>query len=168
MNRLLLKPIKEKLNGVLMNLIKNAIKYTHPGEIEMGYRLVDNTLEFFVKDTGIGIEEKHQNIIFDRFVQADISLSKPYEGAGLGLSIAKAYVEMLGGKIWLQSEPEKGTQLFFSIPLVQKTANKSQTVPVKNKVTADEVLMNLTILVAEDDLTGQIYISELLKGKCKK
>ena len=115
---------QEKLNGVLVNLIKNAIKYTDQGEIEMGCRLVDYTLYFFVKDTGIGIEEKHRKIIFDRFAQADISLSKPYEGAGLGLSIAKAYVEMLGGKIWLQSEPEEGTQFFFSIPFVQEQSKK--------------------------------------------
>ncbi len=158
----------EKLNGVLMNLTKNAIKYTNQGEIELGYQLVNNTIEFYVKDTGIGIEEKQQKAVFDRFVQADLSLSKPYEGAGLGLSIAKAYVEMLGGKIWLQSEWEKGTQFFFSIPLVQKATKISLPTSTRNITNDDEILKNLTILVAEDDSTGQIYISELLKGKCKK
>jgi PAS domain S-box-containing protein len=157
-----------KLNGVLMNLIKNAIKYTNQGGIEMGYRVVENTLEFFVKDTGIGIEGNRQKVVFDRFVQADLSLSKPYEGAGLGLSIAKAYVEMLGGKIWLQSELAKGTQFFFTLPFKPKPALQAQPVQHKNIPNGDDALNKLTILVAEDDLTGQIYISELLKGKCKK
>jgi CheY-like chemotaxis protein len=134
----------------------------------MGYRVVENTLEFFVRDTGIGIEKNRQKVVFDRFVQADLSLSKPYEGAGLGLSIAKAYVEMLGGKIWLQSEPAKGTQFFFTLPFKPKPALQAQPVQHKNIPNGDDALNKLTILVAEDDLTGQIYISELLKGKCKK
>ncbi len=107
----------EKLNSILMNLIKNALKYTNEGSIEFGYALKDKMIEFYLKDTGIGIEKDRQKIVFDRFMQADMSLSKPYEGAGLGLSIAKAYVDMLGGKIWLDSEPGKGAHFFFTIPL---------------------------------------------------
>ncbi|MGC9354446.1 MAG: PAS domain S-box protein [Mariniphaga sp.] len=159
---------QEKLNGVLMNLIKNAIKYTNQGGIEMGYRVVENTLEFFVKDTGIGIEKKHREFVFERFAQADISLSKPYEGAGLGLSIAKAYVEILGGKIWFESESSKGSQFYFTIPFTKKPAEKKITSYEQPCTDGEQALKNLTILVAEDDTTSQIYISELLRGKCKK
>jgi PAS domain S-box-containing protein len=159
---------QEKLDGVLMNLIKNAIKYTHSGEIEFGYRLTGSALEFFVKDTGIGIEKKHREFVFERFAQADISLSKPYEGAGLGLSIAKAYVEILGGKIWFESEFSKGSQFYFTIPFAKKLAEENTASYKQPRNNSEQVLKNLTILVAEDDTTSQIYISELLRGKCKK
>jgi len=159
---------QEKLNGVLMNLIKNAIKYTSSGEIEFGYRLAGKNLEFFVNDTGIGIEKQHRKMVFERFSQADISLSKPYEGAGLGLSIAKAYTEIMGGEIGFNSDPGKGSQFFFTIPFVQNDTQTTKTEPVKNQPYGDDILKKLTILVAEDDTTGQIFISELLKGKCKK
>lgn len=164
----LVKTDEEKLNGVLINLIKNAIKYTHSGRIEFGYRLAGNNLEFFVKDTGIGIEKKHQELVFDRFVQADLSLSKPYEGAGLGLSIAKAYVEIMGGEIWLQSEIAKGTQFYFTIPYEQNVDDSPQIPEIKSGLSSGDALKKLKILVAEDDYTSRMYISELLKEKCKE
>lgn len=107
---------REKIYAILTNLVKNAIKYTHEGAIEFGYKEKRNYLEFYVIDTGIGIAHNKQQIIFDRFVQADLSLSSQYEGAGLGLSITKAYVEMLGGKIWVKSEEQKGSKFYFTIP----------------------------------------------------
>lgn len=107
----------EKLRGILINLLKNAVKYTERGSVKFGYTLKDSTVNFFIKDTGIGIAKDRQSVIFDRFIQADMSLSKPYEGAGLGLSIAKAYVDMLGGKIWLESEPDRGTTFYFTVPV---------------------------------------------------
>lgn len=107
---------QEKLNGILMNLLKNAVKYTHKGSVEFGYNLSGKMIEFFVQDTGIGIEKDKHDAIFDRFVQADLSHSKPYEGAGLGLSIAKAYAELLGGKIQVESEPGKGSKFWFTVP----------------------------------------------------
>jgi signal transduction histidine kinase len=107
-----------KLETILSKLLKNAIKYTNQGSIEVGYESKGKFLEFYIKDTGIGIEkDKHQSI-FDRFTQADNSLSKNYEGAGLGLSITKAYVEMLGGIIWVESEVGKGSVFYFTIPYV--------------------------------------------------
>ena len=107
-----------KLETILSKLLKNAIKYTNQGLIEVGYESKGKFLEFYIKDTGIGIEkDKHQSI-FDRFTQADNSLSKNYEGAGLGLSITKAYVEMLGGTIWVESEVGKGSVFYFTIPYV--------------------------------------------------
>jgi PAS domain S-box-containing protein len=105
-----------KLKTILSNLIVNAIKFTPKGSIEIGIRKSDQTLMFFVKDTGIGISESQQTAIFELFKQADASNTRQFEGLGLGLSITKSYVEMLGGKIWLESEPGKGSTFYFTIP----------------------------------------------------
>jgi signal transduction histidine kinase len=108
---------REKLETILSKLLKNAIKYTPKGGIEFGYEYKTRYLQFFIKDTGIGIEPAKQGTIFERFTQADNSLSKTYDGAGLGLSISKAYVEMMGGTIWLDSNPGKGSVFHFTIPV---------------------------------------------------
>ena len=108
---------KEKLQSVLMNLIKNAMKFTTEGYVEFGFRPLEGYLEFFVKDTGIGIPEDKQSQVFDRFFQVDISFSRGHDGTGLGLSISKAFVELLGGEIWLESEPGKGSTFTFTLPL---------------------------------------------------
>ncbi len=105
----------EKLETILTQLLKNATKYTEKGTIEVGFERKGVYLEFFIKDTGIGIEKDKLQAVFERFTQADNSLSKHYEGAGLGLSITKAYVEMLGGKIWVESEVGKGSVFYFTI-----------------------------------------------------
>lgn len=106
----------DKIYAVLINLVKNAIKFTPTGSIELGYQKVDNFLQFFVRDTGIGIRPNLLNTIFERFRQGSDFLTRNYEGAGLGLSISKAYVEMLGGKIWVESEEKKGSVFYFTIP----------------------------------------------------
>jgi signal transduction histidine kinase len=106
----------EKLYSILINLVKNAIKYTIKGSIELGYEIKGKYLEFFVKDTGIGIPVNRQQAIFERFIQADITANRVYQGAGLGLSISKAYVEMLGGKLWVESEEGKGSVFYFTLP----------------------------------------------------
>ena len=108
---------KEKLNAVISNLIKNAIKYTHTGSIEISYHLKTDEVEFIVSDTGIGIDKNRQNAIFERFIQEDFSSTKPYEGAGLGLAISKGYVEMMGGKIGVESEKGKGSKFYFTVPV---------------------------------------------------
>jgi len=116
---------REKLYAILINLVKNAIKYTDAGSIEFGYNLVetnlDHSLHFFVKDTGIGISKNRQNAIFERFIQAEIADKMARQGAGLGLSISKAYVEMLGGLISVESEEGKGSTFHFTIPYKPKT-----------------------------------------------
>jgi signal transduction histidine kinase len=105
----------EKLFAILVNLVKNAIKYTDEGSVEFGYTSAGE-LTFYVKDTGIGIPADRQEHIFERFVQADIEDFHARQGAGLGLSIAKAYVGMLGGRIWLESVVNEGSVFYFSIP----------------------------------------------------
>ncbi len=112
---------EEKVNSVFINLIKNAIKYTHAGSIDFGCSIQNGTnqsaLKFCIKDTGIGIPENRHKAIFERFVQADIYNRKIYEGTGLGLAISKAYIEILGGKIWVESEEDAGSQFYVTIPL---------------------------------------------------
>ena len=109
------------INTIIIHLLKNAIKFTHKGRIHFGYTKKGKFLEFFVKDTGIGISQNQQQIIFERFRQVSESLSRNYEGAGLGLSISKAYVEMMGGKIWVKSVTKNakgvnGSEFYFTIP----------------------------------------------------
>jgi PAS domain S-box-containing protein len=106
----------EKLYAILTNLIKNAIKFTEKGTIRFGYELKKDMLEFYVKDTGKGIPADKQNAVLERFVQANGNDSGQNEGSGLGLAITKAYVEILGGKIWIESEPGKGSNFYFTIP----------------------------------------------------
>jgi len=106
---------RPKLVTILTNLLKNSLKFTEKGEISFGYRLDNDKLIFYVKDSGIGIPENRKEMIFNRFVQAEQTMNRPYEGAGLGLSIVKAYVEMLGGRIMLNSTEGSGSEFYFSI-----------------------------------------------------
>jgi len=161
--RVRIKTDKTKFVSVLTNLVNNAIKYTDKGSVAFGYRRKDECLEFFVKDTGIGIPESRQKAVFERFVQSDMALSSAYEGSGLGLSIAKSYVEMLGGKIWLESVEGEGSRFYFTLPY--NTADKEIT---SNKDTApgekpESRLRDLKILVAEDDETSRIYLKRILQ-----
>ncbi len=105
-----------KLIQILSNLINNAFKFTKKGRITFGYSQKENCLEFFVRDTGVGIAPEHQKKVFDRFYQVDSAVSRHYSGTGLGLSICKAYVELLGGRIWLTSQPGEGSTFCFTIP----------------------------------------------------
>jgi len=155
---------REKLYAILTNLIKNSIKYTHKGSIEFGYKKKGKNLEFYVEDTGIGIPSDRLDAIFDRFVQADIEDSEVYEGAGLGLAISKAYVEMLGGKIWVKSIEKKGTQFYFTIPYITNTL-KSEITKVEDIMPADTkpISKNLNILIAEDEEFADKYLTIIVK-----
>lgn len=111
---------REKVYAILTNLVKNSIKFTEKGNIEFGYSLKTYQklpiLEFYVKDSGIGIPKERQAAVFERFIQADITDKMARQGAGLGLAISKAYVEMLGGKIWVESQEEMGSTFYFTLP----------------------------------------------------
>jgi len=106
-----------RLKQVLNNLISNALKFTMHGSVSVGYQTKNHCMEFFVKDTGIGITAEQQKIIFNRFMQADVSTTRTFGGTGLGLSISKALVEILGGNIWVESAPGSGSCFYFTIPL---------------------------------------------------
>jgi signal transduction histidine kinase len=107
---------RHMLKQVLTQLLHNAVKFTDAGQLEMGYLVVPDEWIFFVKDTGPGINPTKQEVIFERFKKINHDPERLYAGTGLGLAISKAYVEMLGGKIWLESDKQKGTHFYFSIP----------------------------------------------------
>ncbi|WP_297091033.1 ATP-binding protein [uncultured Draconibacterium sp.] len=154
-----------KLESILTNLINNAIKFTEYGSIEIGVTPQNDVLEFYVKDSGQGIPADRQKAIFDRFVQADLSLTRGHEGTGLGLSIAKAYTEALGGKIRLKSLPGKGTTFFFTIALVFGDHQTNVTRPeLKNSPNAIPQ-ENIRILVAEDDAVSFNLIRSILSPR---
>lgn len=111
---------QSKVESIFTNLINNAIKYTNTGEIRVGSILHDQVIEFYVKDTGIGIPADQHHKIFDRFIRSDFVDKDAKQGSGLGLSIAKAYVEMLNGKIWVESETGKGSTFYFTLPRGQQ------------------------------------------------
>ncbi|MBN1650715.1 MAG: response regulator, partial [Bacteroidales bacterium] len=106
--------------------------------------------------------------IFDRFVQADIEDKQVYEGSGLGLAISKAYAEMLGGKIWLESEEKKGSHFYFTVPYHSKSDSKQSSQNVKTGHSMQEENKKLNILIAEDDLTSGIYLKTLLRNLAKE
>ncbi|NLJ43631.1 MAG: PAS domain S-box protein [Bacteroidales bacterium] len=115
-NKAMIMTDSTKLIQILSNLINNATKFTKEGRIDFGYTLKGDELEFYVKDTGIGIPPEHHDKIFERFFQVDNLISRKFGGTGLGLSICKAYVEILGGRIWLISQPGEGSDFRFTIP----------------------------------------------------
>jgi len=107
---------KERLHQIFNNLISNALKFTSQGYIEIGCRQADMAIEFHVKDTGIGIPADYHQKIFDRFRQVETSLTRKFGGNGLGLAISKNLIELMGGKIWVESEVGKGSTFYFTLP----------------------------------------------------
>ena len=106
-----------RIRQVFNNLIGNALKFTNDGYIEIGYEIQDQSVKFHVKDTGIGIDSAYHQSIFERFRQVDLAKTRKYGGNGLGLAISKNLVELLGGNIWVESEPEKFSNFIFTIPI---------------------------------------------------
>jgi PAS domain S-box-containing protein len=153
-----------KLAQVLTNLIKNAIKFTKSGSIEFGYNpnVVGTSLQFFVKDTGAGIPADQTEMIFERFRQGSVLLTRAYEGAGLGLSISKAFVDMLGGKIWVESELGKGSTFFFSLPLINTKTASAETTKTQSD---NRDPKPHCLLVAEDDENSMLYMRALLESE---
>ena len=154
---------KEKIYSILTNLVKNAIKFTPSGSIEFGYERKDKNLEFFVKDTGPGICEEQKNFIFERFRQGSESLSRNYEGAGLGLTISKAFVEMLGGKIWVESSEGKGSIFYFTIPYIGKTKKRNLDKNLASTEKSTNQINKLKILIAEDNQLSSLLLGKVIK-----
>jgi PAS domain S-box-containing protein len=154
---------RKKLDSIISNLIKNAIKFTPSGSIEFGCRLEEPDIVFYVKDSGVGIPQERLNSIFDRFVQGDLSTTRPHEGSGLGLAIVKAYIEMLKGKIMVQSKEGTGTTFIFTIPYLPAEEIKTS---IAETGISDQVIMSGTkILIAEDDYASYLYIHRALAGE---
>jgi PAS domain S-box-containing protein len=158
-----LKTDREKVYAILANLVKNAIKYSEKGSIEFGYVKKAGFLEFYVKDTGIGIPKDRQEAIFERFLQADIADKMARQGAGLGLSISKAYVEMLGGNIWVESEEGKGSVFYFTLPYPLETIKENSTKKEISTPVEALPINKLKILIVEDDEPSEMFLSALVK-----
>jgi len=149
-----------RLSQVINNLVTNAIKFTAIGSVEFGYIVEDNTLNFFVRDTGVGIPEHYQKVIFERFRQADERFSRDYGGVGLGLSICKSIIELMNGKIWFETKENVGTTFFFELPFFKEKRAMS-TLDYKEEQICD--LQGKIILIAEDDDYNYIFLNELIK-----
>jgi PAS domain S-box-containing protein len=152
---------EEKLYAVLSHLLKNAIKFTDYGSIEIGCFKNNNRITFYVKDSGIGINSSQIGLLFERFSQEDSSLNRKYDGAGLGLYIAKSYIDLLGGQIWATNNVGKGAIFYFEIPFIKPNEiDKEIKIPIS--IVPDET-QKLKILVAEDDSISLKFISKILK-----
>jgi signal transduction histidine kinase len=116
-----------RLYQIISNLLDNALKFTESGSIEFGIeKRESNTLYFYVKDTGIGIKPENKEIIFNRFRQVEDSFTRRFGGVGIGLSISKSLIELLGGNIWVESVPDKGSIFRFTHPINEIMLNKTQ------------------------------------------
>jgi len=153
-----------RLRQVISNLVGNALKFTKKGSVRFGYRIKDdNFMEFFVKDTGIGIPLECQSLIFDRFRQADDSFTRKFGGTGLGLTISKNLINLLGGEIWVDSSPENGSTFYFTIPY--KPVNKE----VKETVVVNKINKTIyewhdkLILIAEDVESNYQFLEAVLR-----
>jgi len=152
-----------RLRQILTNLVGNAIKFTHKGYIEFGYNLDKNdSLLFFVRDTGIGIAADKLQLIFERFMQADSSPSRRYGGSGLGLAISKGLVELLGGKMWAESALHEGSTFYFTLPfhpIIRKVEEKLENKHLRANYNWEGRLF----LVAEDDKFSYKFLEGFLK-----
>jgi PAS domain S-box-containing protein len=139
-----------RIRQVLSNIMDNAVKFTNAGEIQIGYNLVDEKIEFYIKDTGIGIPENKHNLIFERFRQADEGHTRKFGGTGLGLPISKGLINLLGGSIWLESKPNNGSNFYFTIPYNPQN-KKPVTTDSDVHVTDRYIWKDKLFLIAEDD-----------------
>ncbi len=154
----------EKIEQTFKRLINNAVKYTNIGFIDVGYEInqKNNSIVFYVKDSGIGMSPQEFEYIFEQFRQADNSLKRVYGGTGLGLAICKGYVQLMGGRIWVESVKELGSGFYFELPTNQITESVSEEPKTKKAGNID--WSEKTILIVEDDLYSQKYLTEALRS----
>ncbi len=155
----------QKLKQILIHLLNNALKFTHEGYIEYGFSIEnindESLLKFFVKDTGIGISNENQKLIFDIFRQADDSDTRKYDGVGIGLSIAKRFTEFLGGDIWLESDEGKGSKFYFTIPYIENIVNEN--INKSTEIININDFSDKTVLIVEDVESVFQYLEVILK-----
>jgi PAS domain S-box-containing protein len=150
----------ELLTKCVYQLLDNAVKFTKYGSITFGYNLRSEFVEFFVRDTGIGIETEAQERIFEPFEQESQESTRGFEGNGLGLSITREFLKLLGGDIRVESEKGFGTTFYFTVPL--KADNQNKPEPIISQVNRSEAVLPV-ILIAEDDLMSDIYLKNILR-----
>lgn len=148
-----------RVKQILTNLLGNALKFTDSGEIRFGYTIKNNFVEFFVKDTGVGIPSQDIEIIFERFRQSNPQRDKLYGGTGIGLSICKGLVDLLNGEIWVESDLGRQTTFYFTIP-IQNIKKNNPTIIDKP---TQAILRNIKILAVEDTFYSQRYLQAIFK-----
>lgn len=153
-----------KITSILTNLIKNALKFTPKGSVKIGYTISNYEASFYVSDTGIGIEKEKQKAVFSYFVQADSSISSRFEGSGLGLSICREYVKMLNGEISVESEINKGSTFYVTLPSHPAISTAKQNEPAHYSSRKPAIPGGLKIIVAEDDMTSFFFLKYILEG----
>jgi PAS domain S-box-containing protein len=170
-NAVLMISDENKLIQIFSNLLDNAIRFTSSGKIEFGISEVsENGIEFFVSDTGIGIPAEKHHMVFDRFMQADPGISRSYGGTGLGLAIVKKLVELMGGKIYIASEPGKGTRFWFRLPydFSQGDASRIEKFDSERIKAVLPYIDTMTkILIVEDDLNSRFILQKILDKRYK-
>ncbi|QHI68121.1 ATP-binding protein [Tichowtungia aerotolerans] len=152
-----------RIRQVLTNLVGNSIKFTNDGGVFVDVKKAEQSadsvkIRVSVRDTGVGISEEQQQLIFNKFTQADLSTTRKYGGTGLGLSISKQLIEMMGGRIGLNSEPGQGTTFYFVVDL--KLYN--QDLPEENRVESIPLDISARILLAEDNYVNQLVAKKML------
>lgn len=146
-----------KLDKILNSLVSNALKFTHDGEVSITYSIKNEFIEFIIKDTGIGIEQKHQDKIFYYFSKIKKDDNTIYSGIGLGLSISKSFINMLGGKLWFDSKINEGSTFYFTLPLISQTLKRKS-----NSFNIDSFENENKILIVEDEILNYLYLEEVL------
>lgn len=149
-----------RLRQIMSNLISNGIKYTNEGYVRFGYRILEFEIEFFVADTGVGIDGKNQDRVFNNFEKIEGSTQKLYRGTGIGLSICKKLVELMGGRIWVRSELGKGSVFYFSLPRKESVLE----ITTKSKNMDKSKINGKKILIAEDEADNFRLLQHIFKN----
>ncbi|MFW5886458.1 MAG: 7TM diverse intracellular signaling domain-containing protein [Bacteroidota bacterium] len=155
-----------RIKQVLSNLLNNSFKFTEKGKVELGVQIKNQNILFYVKDTGIGIEKDKLHLIFNRFHKIEDDKTKLYRGTGLGLAISERLVSLLGGNLWVESEPRKGSIFYFTIPFVKAKVNGKDTNLSNNRQNIYEENYSFKgkkILIAEDNPDNFELLREILE-----
>ena len=152
-----------RLRQVWTNLISNALKYTQEGSITFGFSYLTDEIEFFVKDTGIGISKDDQAEIFNRFKRAENEASLTATGTGLGLAISKSIIELMEGRLWVESQVGKGSEFYFTLPLTTTDSVATPAHKPSSEFNLDPEWPDLTLLIAEDEELNFLFLKEALK-----
>jgi len=158
-NELMIKTDQNALRKILSHLLDNAVKFTKNGDIRFGYTIAHDSIDFFVADTGIGIKKEIRDHVFEIFRQGETGITRSYEGNGLGLSIVKGLVELIGGKLKFESEEPNGTTFILTIPYIGDS--------LENKPDGSNMLQNTAggqpvFLIAEDDNANSVFLEAIL------
>jgi CheY-like chemotaxis protein len=149
----------ELVNKIIQHLIDNAIKFTHHGKISIGIERIENLVEVYVKDTGVGIAEEAQQRIFETFMQENVETTRGHEGSGLGLSIVAGFLKLIGGTIRLKSAKNEGSTFYFTLPIEQPDLQK----PIIKTIKSYTKVESPVILIVEDEYANRVYLEIILR-----